>query len=463
MKFQPLVKSLAMFVLVHNIRPIFSFMGKNRKSLGGQWGESMMTTMMAEYNTGKHMKGNKKMKKSNFCPSSPTSHSDSSFYASREIKNEPLYKPKTPNQELYLRFLTDKSVKIVLGVGPAGCGKTLFACHRAIEELRSGNIHKIVVTRPMVAVEDESVGFLPGDMNQKMAPWTRPIFDIFGEYYDVEDLNEMVRKGVIEISPLAYMRGRTFKSAFIIADEMQNSTPNQMLMVTTRLGQDSKMVITGDLNQSDRGLSNNGLLDFMNKLRRYSSSVFEKENETEVPEVFEEKMDLMFSNKIRDHHEVYTVNKWEPKNKLGIKLVQLENEDICRSDIVSRVLDIYHVGEEKETFRPIPYKKKEYVKSASNNSLKIVPESNYSKNALYLGMDAPEYLLTKELSNIYHSENHTENHINSEEEVKKENKKEEKKEDKKHGYFTRNSIKNQDAAMIPRRDEDVFKNRCNMF
>jgi phosphate starvation-inducible PhoH-like protein len=268
MKFQPLFKSLAMFVLVHNIRPVFSFMGRNRKSLGGQWGESVMTTMMAEYNTGKHMKGNKKMKK----PSTYHSSSDSDFYVTKpghsqshtptKKRNEPLYKPKTVNQELYLRFLNDDSVKIVLGVGPAGCGKTLFACHRAIEELRSGNIEKIVVTRPMVAVEDESVGFLPGDMNQKMAPWTRPIFDIFGEYYDVDDLNEMVRKGVIEISPLAYMRGRTFKNSFIIADEMQNSTPNQMMMVTTRLGQDSKMVITGDLKQSDKSTLS-GLSDFI--------------------------------------------------------------------------------------------------------------------------------------------------------------------------------------------------------
>lgn len=305
MKFQPLFKSLAMFVLVHNIRPVFSFMGRNRKSLGGQWGESVMTTMMAEYNTGKHMKGNKKTKK----PSTYHPSSDSDFYVTKpghshsqsptptKKRNEPLYKPKTVNQELYLRFLNDDNVKIVLGVGPAGCGKTLFACHRAIEELRSGNIEKIVVTRPMVAVEDESVGFLPGDMNQKMAPWTRPIFDIFGEYYDVDDLNEMVRKGVIEISPLAYMRGRTFKNSFIIADEMQNSTPNQMMMVTTRLGQDSKMVITGDLKQSDRG-RDNGLVDFLGKVKAAGPSQ-------------------------------------------GFGYVELGTSDVQRSAIVARVLDMY--------------------------------------------------------------------------------------------------------------------------
>ena len=474
MKFQPLFKSLAMFVLVHNIRPVFSFMGRNRKSLGGQWGESMMTTMMAEYNTGKHMKGNKKIKKpSTYCPSS-----DSDFYVSKgghsqspsnahtptKKRNEPLYKPKTVNQELYLRFLNDDSVKIVLGVGPAGCGKTLFACHRAIEELRSGNIDKIVVTRPMVAVEDESVGFLPGDMNQKMAPWTRPIFDIFGEYYDVDDLNEMVRKGVIEISPLAYMRGRTFKNSFIIADEMQNSTPNQMMMVTTRLGQDSKMVITGDLNQSDRGLSNNGLLDFMHKLRRYSS-VFEADADTEVPEVSEQKMDLMFSH---EPNEVYHVNKWENKKKLGIKLVQLENGDVCRSDIVSRVLELYNHGNGPDDgliARKSAFKSK-------NSKIPLVSdiETNDTiamKNAIFMGMDTPEFLLTRETTETTHSyveamnttsetlsyTNVTDNFV------------EKKPVEKTHHYFTRNNaaMKSQDAAMIPRRDEDKFRNRCNMF
>lgn len=460
MRIQPLFKSLAMFVLVHNIRPVFSFMGRNRKSLGGQWGESMMTTMMAEYNTGKHMKGNKKPKKpSTYCPSSDSDfyvskgghfHSHTNTHAHTPInkKTEPLYKPKTVNQELYLRFLNDDSVKIVLGVGPAGCGKTLFACHRAIEELRSGNIEKIVVTRPMVAVEDESVGFLPGDMNQKMAPWTRPIFDIFGEYYDVDDLNEMVRKGVIEISPLAYMRGRTFKNSFIIADEMQNSTPNQMMMVTTRLGQDSKMVITGDLNQSDRGLSNNGLLDFMHKLRRYSS-VFEADADAEGEADAEEKMDLMFSH---EPNEVYHVNKWENKKKLGIKLVQLENEDVCRSDIVSRVLELYNHGNtEKDHGSGGATKRREFQRNRDYKAVVTDVETNPN----FVVMDTLETLLTRE-----NPETHT-NHTTYEKVVDET----EKVVEKTHHYFTRNNaaMKSQDAAMIPRRDEEKFRNRCNMF
>lgn len=234
MRVQPLFTSLGMVFFLNNISRTFSFMGRNRKSLGGQWGEAVMTQMMAEYNQNhNHIKGKKKPNKKTKFSFPEYVQSLTHNPSNPQNKEEPLYKPRTLNQEIYLRYLTDKNVKIVLGVGPAGCGKTLFACHRAIEELRAGSIKKIIITRPMVAVEDESVGFLPGDLNQKMAPWTRPIFDIFGEYYDTDDLNEMVRRNIIEISPLAYMRGRTFKDAFIIADEMQNSTPNQMLMVTT--------------------------------------------------------------------------------------------------------------------------------------------------------------------------------------------------------------------------------------
>jgi len=216
-----------------------------------------------------------------------------------------------------LKYLIDDRVKIVLGVGPAGCGKTLFACHRAIEEFMEGGIQKIVITRPMVSVEDESVGFLPGDMTQKMAPWTRPIFDIFHEYFDPLDVQDMIVKGVIEISPLAYMRGRTFKDAFIIADEMQNSTPNQMLMLTTRLGENSKMAITGDLKQSDKGLENNGLSDFMRKLYTY--------------------------RRVKNSQEGGVTGG---SGNLGVKLVQLCSSDVCRSQIVSRILDMYQVASE---------------------------------------------------------------------------------------------------------------------
>jgi len=353
----------SMFFCRHNIISSFSYMGRNRKTLGGavgNWGEAIMETTLSAYSQhqqqryhggdgggGKRSKqrgaggngggfGNGAYATSN--PASPSPYSarnkgllngggggknkkNPKYQCIRDSNDEPLYQPRTPNQALYLKYLIDERVKIVLGVGPAGCGKTLFACHRAIEEYMEGGIQKIVITRPMVSVEDESVGFLPGDMTQKMAPWTRPIFDIFHEYFDPLDVQDMIAKGVIEISPLAYMRGRTFKDAFIIADEMQNSTPNQMLMLTTRLGENAKMAITGDLKQSDKGVENNGLADFMRKLYTYRR----------------------VKNSQSGGEGGVTGGSG---GNLGVKLVQLCASDVCRSEIVSRILDMYQVASE---------------------------------------------------------------------------------------------------------------------
>ena len=169
--------------------------------------------------------------------------------------------PKNLNQENYLLKLNDPSKMIVFAIGPAGTGKTMLAVQWAIQQLNWGDITKIVITRPAVSV-DEQHGFLPGDLNQKMEPWTKPIMDVFAENYNAREIEHMIREGVIEISPLAYMRGRTFKDSIIIADEMQNATPSQMKMLLTRLGQGSHMVVTGDLQQADRP-SNNGLLEFL--------------------------------------------------------------------------------------------------------------------------------------------------------------------------------------------------------
>ena len=180
----------------------------------------------------------------------------------------PLYAPRSENQEKYVSSLSNMSVPIVFGIGPAGCGKTLFACVKAIEGIRSGTYKRIILTRPIVPVEEEEIGFLPGNLVKKMDPWTRPFMDIFLEYYQQHELDQMIHSGIIEISPLAYMRGRTFKQCFVIADEMQNSTPTQMLMLTTRLGEDSKMVLTGDLKQSDRTKAN-GLYDIVSKIKHY--------------------------------------------------------------------------------------------------------------------------------------------------------------------------------------------------
>jgi phosphate starvation-inducible PhoH-like protein len=167
---------------------------------------------------------------------------------------------RSSNQQTYLQKLQDETKSIVLAIGPAGTGKTMLAVQNGIKQFQEGLVDKIIVTRPAVSV-DEDLGFLPGTLNEKMAPWTRPIFDVLGEYYQTKDIAKMLEEGVIEISPLAYMRGRTFKNAYIIADEMQNATVNQMKMLLTRLGEGSKMVVTGDLAQADR-VNDNGLVNF---------------------------------------------------------------------------------------------------------------------------------------------------------------------------------------------------------
>ena len=181
--------------------------------------------------------------------------------------------PRNRSQENYILKLLDPGKDIVFGIGPAGTGKTMLACQVGVKLFLEGSIDRIVVTRPAVSA-DEELGFLPGTLEQKMAPWTRPIFDVFREYFYANEIEGMIAEGVIEISPLAYMRGRTFKDAFIIADEMQNATPNQMKMLLTRIGNNSKMVVTGDLNQADR-LKDNGLIDFISHLRDFEASRIE--------------------------------------------------------------------------------------------------------------------------------------------------------------------------------------------
>ena len=169
--------------------------------------------------------------------------------------------PKNLSQETYLLKLNDPNKMIVFAIGPAGTGKTMLGVQWAVDQLKYGAADKIIITRPAVSV-DEQHGFLPGDLNEKMEPWTKPIFDVFTENFNAREIENFVKEGVIETSPLAYMRGRTFKNAVIVADEMQNATPSQMKMLLTRLGQGSKMVVTGDLQQADRP-STNGLLEFL--------------------------------------------------------------------------------------------------------------------------------------------------------------------------------------------------------
>ena len=198
--------------------------------------------------------------KEQYDPRFPTNVINIDHRLNEKRKRVQIY-PKSLSQETYLLKLNDPNKMIVFAIGPAGTGKTMLAVQWAIDQLKYGSADKIIITRPAVSVDEEH-GFLPGDLNEKMAPWTKPIFDVIAENFNAREIENFIKEGVIETSPLAYMRGRTFKNAVVVADEMQNATPSQMKMLLTRLGQNSKMVVTGDLQQADRP-SNNGLLEFL--------------------------------------------------------------------------------------------------------------------------------------------------------------------------------------------------------
>lgn len=208
--------------------------------------------------------------------------------------------PKNFSQERYVGLLKQKSKKIVVATGPAGTGKTLFATEYGVRNFLLGVYEKLIFTRPSVSV-DEDLGYLPGTLEEKMAPWVRPIYDILYQFISPKEVTALMEDKVIEIAPLGYMRGRTFKNCWIVADEMQNSTISQMKMLLTRLGENSRLVITGDLEQYDRQNELNGLDDFLNKFRG--------------------------------------------KRSTSISSFEFQRSDIQREDVVKEVLDIYG-GEE---------------------------------------------------------------------------------------------------------------------
>lgn len=208
-------------------------------------------------------------------------------------------KPKNASQGRYIRALEKIDNKIIIATGPAGTGKTLFATEYGLRQYLAGKYEKIIFTRPAVSV-DEDLGYLPGTLEEKMAPWIRPIYDILYRFLSVAEVSYMINEKKIEIAPLAYMRGRTFKNTWIIADEMQNSSQNQMKMLLTRLGENSRMVITGDLDQHDRVGEINGLQDFLEKFRGCRSN--------------------------------------------SISSIEFETRDIEREEVVKEILDIYGCG-----------------------------------------------------------------------------------------------------------------------
>lgn len=174
--------------------------------------------------------------------------------------------PKTIGQKRYIESINNND--IVFGTGPAGTGKTYLAIALACQAFRNKQFERIILTRPAVEA-GESLGFLPGDLKEKVDPYLRPVYDALFEIIGGEQYQKYIEKGLIEIAPLAYMRGRTLDKSFIILDEAQNTTPEQMKMFLTRLGYSSKMVITGDLTQTDlpRGKMS-GLKNAIELLRR---------------------------------------------------------------------------------------------------------------------------------------------------------------------------------------------------
>ena len=223
-------------------------------------------------------------------------------FTNNNLKNDYTYNSeqlvaKNEIQEEYIRLLNDVQIPIVFTIGPAGTGKTFIACHYAITAFLNGEADKIIITRPTVSVDEEH-GFLPGDLNDKMKPWLRPIYDVFTKYISYNYMQKLIKEEVIEICPLAFMRGRTFENCVIIADEMQNSTESQMKMILTRISFEAKLIINGDLKQSDN--KRNGLQDFLNK---------------------------------------YENSKDPDKN--NIKIVKFKNNNIQRHSIIKTILNIY--------------------------------------------------------------------------------------------------------------------------
>ncbi len=165
----------------------------------------------------------------------------------KTFNGKPIY-AKTINQTQYIKAINNND--LVFSVGPAGTGKTYVAVVNALAKLREGAIKKIILTRPAVEA-GENLGFLPGDLKEKVDPYLRPLYDALYEVLGKKQVDDLIEKGIIEIAPLAYMRGRTLENAYVILDEAQNTTYNQMKLFLTRLGFNSKMVVTGDITQID--------------------------------------------------------------------------------------------------------------------------------------------------------------------------------------------------------------------
>jgi phosphate starvation-inducible PhoH-like protein len=187
---------------------------------------------------------------------------DGQFRDRKYVKN---VRAMSPAQQQLMDAIDNQSV--VLALGPAGTGKTYLAIAKAVEALEGGKVQRIVLSRPAVEA-GESLGFLPGDLNEKLAPYLRPLYDALTERLGTKRLKQMLADGIIEIAPVAYMRGRTLSECFVVIDEAQNCTYTQIKMLLTRLGWRSTMVLTGDPDQTDLLPGISGLADIATRLER---------------------------------------------------------------------------------------------------------------------------------------------------------------------------------------------------
>lgn len=237
-------------------------------------------------------------------------------------KRPPQLQANSRNQKVYLKKLRQHHHDILIASGPAGTGKTYMAVRQAITDFQKGDITKIVITRPNVTTGDD-LGYLPGTLTEKMAPWTRPIIDVFAECYEMHQIQSMLANETIEIAPLAYMRGRTFKNCVVIADEMQNATVEQMKMLMTRIGEGCRMIITGDINQYDRHIGQTGLGDIMRRIEEAKS------DQMPLPGFITGQADELPSDE-------EPARRWE---RIGV--VKLTRDDVCRHPVIEEVLALY--------------------------------------------------------------------------------------------------------------------------